>query len=154
MQAVTADHTPEFEGFQVDWTGNPSVIELFPVHTFLVQSLYRGTVLAPALDVYLLDYIFEQEIVIERSPPEALSLASLISHGTNISIGSYLGYTAAGGNIPLMFLTVPAGVIVMGAAIGVSDGLRRGLQTTIEKYFTQAKRNTRKAKAVGSQAGR
>jgi hypothetical protein len=39
----------------------------------------------------IIDFLLEQTVVIEESPPEAVSLLNLIAHGTHLSIGSYPG---------------------------------------------------------------
>jgi hypothetical protein len=102
----------------------------------------------------IIDFLLEQTVVIEESPPEAVSLLNLIAHGTHLSIGSYLGYALAGGSIPLMFITVPAGIIVLGAAAGISNGLKNGLQKTVEKYFASNRTKHVLAKAVPAARGR
>jgi hypothetical protein len=38
---------------------------------------------------------------------------------------------------PLLFITVPGGIMIAGAAIGVSRGLMNGLNTVIEKAITK-----------------
>jgi hypothetical protein len=144
---------PEFPGVSVAWFKNPSgqlsppwagiteehvpVALRLEVRTFLDAALYESNV--PAVPrVYnesIIELLLYQDIIVEQSPPEAVPLMNVIMHGTNISIGSYLGYAISGGDIPLMFITVPAGVIVMGAAIGISNGLKNGLQKTIEGVF-------------------
>lgn len=132
------DQEPEEEMFDSE----PNMVVVEEAKHFLDASLYESAMASlsgPLRNKEIVDYLLRQEIIIERSPPETVSLMSLLSHGTHVGIGSLLGYTIAGGDIPLMCLTVPAGVMVMGAAAGVSNGLKSGLQKTIEKLFKVTK---------------
>lgn len=74
-------------------------------------------------------------VVIERSPPEAVTFGSLLHGASSVTIGTVLGHEAAAGSYPLMFVTVPLGIIVVGSAIGVSKGLQAGLQKEVEKVI-------------------
>jgi hypothetical protein len=78
------------------------------------------------------DYIFEQPIIIEQSPPEGMPFINLLKHASAASIGAYVGTQAADGH-PLLFLTVPAGIIVVGSAIAISNAINRGLNKAIER---------------------
>jgi hypothetical protein len=137
---------PAFPGVSVAWFRKPDAEwsidthlqydgSLVEVRTFLDAALYDVHPLAvPAVyNNEIVEFLLTQDIIIEHSPPEAVSLLTVLAHGTNISIGSYLGYAVSRGDIPLMFITIPAGVIVMGAAMGVSNGLK----------------NSRRGRAVG-----
>jgi len=82
----------------------------------------------------IVDYVLNAEVVIERSPPSVDLLKNLVRSSPSVAIGSFIGAGSAHGNYPLMMLTVPLGIIVVGSAIGVSQGLRRGLNKSIERY--------------------
>ncbi len=158
LVAVDGIKTPKFPGISVAWfkgrhakslgrkeaaASDEAMLgfqfdPLFQKRVFLDAALYD--LAAPDLpggvrNERIVNYLLDQDVVVERSPPVMETLRSLLTHGTNVSIGSYMGYALAGGDIPLMFITVPAGVIVMGAAIGVSTGLKNGLQRTVERLF-------------------
>ena len=93
--------------------------ELPPIHTEAVEA------------------ILQSGIVIERSPPESIPLKLLAEKGNYIALGAFVGYTAASGGTPwLMMISIPGGIIVMGAAVGVSRGLMNGLHRVIEKLIS------------------
>jgi hypothetical protein len=66
---------------------------------------------------------FEAVIPFESSPLGAKALATLV--GATSTAGAALGYSATGH--PMMLVTVPAGIVVAGAAIGVGAGAAAGL---------------------------
>jgi len=79
--------------------------------------------------------IIESEVIIERSPIEGVSLASIIGNATYISLGTYVGAAIAGSTPWLMCITVPGGIILMGAAFGIAKGLSAGLSRAIERVI-------------------
>lgn len=80
--------------------------------------------------------IFDSGLVVERSPPEWLPLKSVLQHApTATALGTYIGIYSITGNNWLMMISIPMGVIIMGAAVGVSKGLSLGLQHKIESLF-------------------
>jgi hypothetical protein len=66
---------------------------------------------------------YERVIPFESSPLGAASLASLVT--ATSTAGAALGYHATGD--PILFLTVPAGIVVAGAALGIGAGTAIGL---------------------------
>src|SRR5207245_8538857 len=95
----------------------------------------------------IMDVILHSDIVYEKSPPEVTQLASVIAKaGASVVIGTFLGYEVADGNYPLMFITIPTGIIVIGAALGVSRGLENGLNKYIENLFKTKGKNGKKKK--------
>ncbi|MDR3467374.1 MAG: hypothetical protein P4M07_15695 [Xanthobacteraceae bacterium] len=77
-------------------------------------------------------YVLDQLIVIENSPPEGVPFASLIKGASAATIGAYVGVHAADGNL-LLFLTVPAGILVVGSAIAVTNAINQGLNKAVER---------------------
>lgn len=71
---------------------------------------------------------FEAVIPFESSPLGGKSLAALIT--TTGSAGAALGY--AGSGDPIVLVTVPAGIVLGGAAVGVGAGLAVGLADGIQ----------------------
>lgn len=63
----------------------------------------------------------------EQSPLSLDSVASLITKASGVGLGAYAGFVV-GGASPLIFVTVPAGMIVFGAAAGVANALEQGLR--------------------------
>ena len=95
----------------------------------------------------IMDVILHSDIVYEKSPPEVTQLASVIAKaGASVVIGTFLGYEVADGNYRLMFITIPTGIIVIGAALGVSRGLENGLNKYIENLFKTKGKNGKKKK--------
>ena len=70
------------------------------------------------------------EIPFENSPLGATSLAALLSHGTGTAVRAYIGFVVSGSG-PLLLITVPAGMIICGAASGAATGLHDGLRSLI-----------------------
>ena len=66
---------------------------------------------------------FEAIVPFESSPLGAKALATLV--GTTGTAGAALGYAATGD--PIVLITVPAGIVLAGAAIGVGGGAAVGL---------------------------
>jgi hypothetical protein len=73
--------------------------------------------------------VFEQDIVIERSPPTLETVGHLMTAASSTSIGILLG---AHYQDPLMWLSIAGGTLLMGGVIGISRGLERGLSRRIE----------------------
>jgi hypothetical protein len=72
---------------------------------------------------------FAPLIPVEHSPLEGLSLDKIVQTG-GTGVGAYIGIVVAG-TTPLLFITVPVGMIICGAAAGVGLGLFKGLSDRI-----------------------
>jgi hypothetical protein len=85
----------------------------------------------------LAHWFLHQEIVIEQSPPTAEQLIELLKRGSGWTVGTWVGWqvAAAIGYYPLLIGTVPLGIILIGGAIGVGEGLRAGLHARIEEWI-------------------
>jgi hypothetical protein len=90
-----------------------------------------GSVLNPGI----IRFVMDGEIVLENSPPEAVTFRSLLTKAPGVAIGTYVGMKAAGDTTMLMLLTVPTGIIVCSSAIGVSKALEKGLNKAVEKLI-------------------
>jgi hypothetical protein len=77
-----------------------------------------------------------QPIVIERSPPVHLTLKGLLN-STNLPvwIGTYMGWSVAPDHSPLLFITVPGGIIVVTSAARLADALGAGLSKSVKRLF-------------------
>lgn len=84
----------------------------------------------------IVNYVLQQNVVVEQSPPEWLHVTKLLS-SSPIAIGTFIGFGMSSGNPTLMLVTVPMGIIVIGAASGISKGLERGLNKVLEKRIDQ-----------------
>lgn len=74
--------------------------------------------------------IIEVPIVIENSPPEWILLKNVIQKGRSIPVGIFLGYF--GIHEPLLFVTIPTGIVVMGAAFALNKAIEAGLPKFIQ----------------------
>jgi hypothetical protein len=70
----------------------------------------------------------EPLIVVEQSPPTLFTLKQLLSTSNGVAIGGFIGGAAAVDHIPLMLVTVPAGMLIVSASVGVSQALQHGLR--------------------------
>jgi hypothetical protein len=79
---------------------------------------------------------FADVVPAESSPLTRRSLAALTASGT--ATGVYLGFFMVAGGTPLALLAVPAGVIICGAAFGISKGLEGGLESRVRSILANA----------------
>jgi hypothetical protein len=86
----------------------------------------------PFAEQRLATEILSQSMVIERSPPVAEVISSLVHGATSTSLGILIG-TSFTNNPYMMVITVPLGIILMGTAMGISRGLERGIAKRVEK---------------------
>jgi hypothetical protein len=78
-------------------------------------------------------------IVLKNSPPELKSIKELLKRGAGVIIGTYVGISIGDGNPLLLLISVPAGIIIGGAAVGLSRGLEIGLEKRIVGFFQNKK---------------
>jgi hypothetical protein len=86
----------------------------------------------------IIESILNDDIVIENSPPQGFNVKELLNQtNTIVVVGSSIGSAAAVGvGMPfLVIFTIPAGMIVVGTALGVSSGLANGLDRWIRRKF-------------------
>lgn len=69
---------------------------------------------------------FGNLILFRESPLDLHSLANIALKATGVGVGTYVGFVVSGGTL-LALLTVPLGIIVCGAAMGVGKALEQGL---------------------------
>jgi len=79
----------------------------------------------------------EQGFVVQNSPPEVANLLKLLAKHPSVLIGTYVGSSIADGSLPLLLITVPLGIVVVGSAVGISRGLENGLHKSIEKLISK-----------------
>jgi hypothetical protein len=87
------------------------------------------------LNPAVVDFLWNAEIVYESSPPQLLPLREIAKGGPAVVIGTFLGFNVADGYYPLMFITIPVGIVVIGSAIGISRGLENGLNKFFQGLF-------------------
>jgi len=116
----------------VDWQKNA-----------LEQFIYGLSVIRPETQRFpewprdFIDGVLLERVVIERSPVSTISLHGILSQSPYIAVGTYVGMTVAADHPYLMLVTVPGGIVVIGAAIGVSRGLMNGLAQGIERIVKE-----------------
>jgi hypothetical protein len=76
-----------------------------------------------------------EPLVIEESPLTTIGLSRLIAKSPGVAIGTYLGFRLAGDYSAMMMITVPTGIMIVGAAISVSRALDTGLSKAVDWYF-------------------
>jgi hypothetical protein len=96
---------------------------------------------APKLRKDYLEEIIEGEhIVVEHSPPSLESFGKLFGAGGAVAVGAYIGTSVSSGS--LLFVTVPFGMIIVGAAAGISTALEAGLREKILEWLRRKKKKT------------
>jgi hypothetical protein len=79
---------------------------------------------------------FAQLIPFEESPLDLHSLGSIFSKPTVLGIGALVGFAAVGfAATPLLLVTVPAGIVIVGAAKGVGEALEKGLADRLQRFM-------------------
>ena len=70
-----------------------------------------------------------ESVIVTRSPPVQDSFQSLAKMASSVAMGAWVGTEVASalGQPILMFLTVPAGMLIISAASGISKALENGL---------------------------
>jgi hypothetical protein len=77
---------------------------------------------------------FERLIPFEESPLELESLAKLATTASGAGLGAYIGFVVFGAS-PLLFIAVPAGIVLCCAARGVGQGLEEGLRDKVREWL-------------------
>ena len=95
-----------------------------------LANKFFGTTDSDELDVLWI-LLNDDTIVVEHSPPIFASLASFLKGASGVAIGAYVGIATGIPNPMLMFVTVPFGIIIVGAASGVGHALEQGLRDMI-----------------------
>jgi hypothetical protein len=124
----------------------------------IVESL-AGVVGVPKSDMQIrrifadaAQEVIDGGFVIERSPPEMLSFSALIAKVSPVAFGVYVGWITDSIDRPLLIVSIPAGIVLMGAAAGVARGLNDGLHIRISDLIA-GRPQTSRAKAVVTQSG-
>src|SRR5262245_51923621 len=105
---------------------------------------HRGGISAfAAADMRFAEVIaFDEVVPVEHSPLKAEALATLVTKATGAGLGAFAGFVAFGAS-PLLLVTVPAGMIICGAAKGVADALESGLRERLMELLRGKKATKR-----------
>lgn len=77
---------------------------------------------------------FEPVIPFEASPLQLHVLATLVTKASGVAIGAFAGFVAVGPS-PFLLVTVPAGMIICGAAKPVAEALESGLRDKLQRFL-------------------
>lgn len=104
-------------------------------------ELNRGRFTESVQNPEIVEYVYEQEIVLEQSPPQGVRFKEILKKTNGkLYVGTFLGIGASYGNPALMFITIPLGIIVVGSALDVSDAMGAGLHKLIKQMFDQRRK--------------
>jgi hypothetical protein len=100
----------------------------------------------PSVDRATVNELVREAIVpTEQSPLQGTPLSELVGHASAGSVGAVLGYQAAP-HSPLLLITVPAGIVLVGAAKGLGAGLNAGLRGLVERQLLGVKKQKKAVK--------
>jgi hypothetical protein len=106
------------------------------VHQLIESHEYRQVYVSTEVTEFA-SYLSSNNIIpFEFTPLEAVSYERLIHYIPAGGLGFYIGIVVAG-NSPLLFITVPAGIIICGAASGIARGLEEGLRSRIKGLMSR-----------------
>jgi hypothetical protein len=152
---LAGDEDPFPLTFQVVTVIPPAAAETFSFlanfalwNTSIVEAVANPTIGFKNADIAR--FLADAEIIIERSPPEAVPLSVLLARGGPITIGTFIGLGAAIDHPLVAFVTVPAGIIIISSAVGIAKAFEAGLNKAISRLFEQKKqRRTRSSDGWG-----
>ncbi len=82
------------------------------------------------------EYVTYANVVpVEHSPLSLDSLGNLLASRSGAAAGVGVGIMVAGGPTPLLLVTVPLGMIIVGSAKGIADGLEDGFRYRIRRLM-------------------
>lgn len=149
LLAAVISHAPQLSGSILDTSFEAERV-------YRVQEILNNPDLIPRLDREFADRLVNERFLpFERSPLAAISLSELAKAG-GVGIGAYMGFVVAGTS-PLIFISVPAGMIICGAAAGIAMGLQAGLKerlmrliakTDVKQKRKEKKKNTEEPPTV------
>jgi hypothetical protein len=112
---------------------HPEVIRAF-FDAQLQRTPFRafGPQDAEILNGELIDRIYEQPVIIEQSPAEGIPFFTMLKGASAATIGTFIGVKGLDGNA-LLFISVPAGIIVVGSAIAITHAFEKGLANVVDR---------------------
>ncbi|MDL1989137.1 MAG: hypothetical protein LWX08_16185 [Deltaproteobacteria bacterium] len=99
--------------------------------------------------LFLEELIYGKHVIIENSPLSMESLANLVNSATGVGLGAFLGFIIGEGR-PILFLTVPAGMVICGSAAAVSRALEKGLEKRLLKLLVGKDNSEKDSKSNGT----
>lgn len=89
-----------------------------------LENVFEST-RAPVSNGPIIDLIFDQDVITENSPAESTAFSKLLGAPSIITIGTLVGIAGFSGH-PMLFISVPTGILAVGACAVVLEWLRRG----------------------------
>jgi hypothetical protein len=84
----------------------------------------------------LIQQVRNLDIILETSPPFLMNFNVLLkSAGPAVAIGTFVGISAA--TYPILLITVPAGIVAVGAAIAISKIMQDGFPKVVERWISR-----------------
>lgn len=85
----------------------------------------------PNLVLFAGRVVYEPLLLVEQSPARAISIAQVVG-----GAGADIALVTSGVHDPLVLIVAPVAVIIMYAAVGTGEGLRKGLEWRIVRWLT------------------
>jgi hypothetical protein len=141
---VDLSDVPIFSALETGRRVDEAILRVFIDHALRNPPRARWRLLETEVEFNprVVDYVLEQQIIVERSPAEGIPLIELFKGASIATIGTYVGMQAIDGHL-LLFLTVPAGIIVVGSAAAVAKAIEKGLNKAVERLGTRRSRRQR-----------
>jgi hypothetical protein len=84
---------------------------------------------------HILSAFESPQVIIEHSPPTAETIMALLSKGSGVAIGAYLGFHSIESAPLLLYATVPGGMLLCGTAAGIAEALQLGLRERLYRWL-------------------
>jgi hypothetical protein len=113
------------------------------IRAFLEVALLGGSYdgpgyrLAGSVNPSIIDALLKTEIVLESSPPFTEQFEKLANKAPIAVVGTYVAANLPAD--PLLLLTVPTGILLVGAAVAISRAFERGLNRLIDQHLPPIK---------------
>ncbi|MEK7994426.1 MAG: hypothetical protein AAB403_11540 [Planctomycetota bacterium] len=89
----------------------------------------------------IVNFVYEQSIILEQSPPQAVLFKDILKKTNGkLYVGTFMGIGASYDYPALMFVTIPLGIIVVGSAMDVSEAMGAGLNKVVKRMFDRRKK--------------
>jgi hypothetical protein len=103
----------------------------------IVRSFFSGRLSSEELpneyNPQIIDRFYKESIIIKQSPPSGIPFGQLAKSASSASIGALVGYY--GQHEPMLFLTIPAGIVLVRSAVAVSKAIDQGIHFAIDRFL-------------------
>jgi hypothetical protein len=100
-------------------------------------ALFGGLSGSENVPIEVVSYVLSQPVVIEQSPPVWIKLKDVVEAVKKDprAVGAFVGMLAGYEHPPMMLITVPAGILLVGSAPALTKAIERGLVKVIDAFF-------------------